>query len=177
MITFFMFQSTHLHEVWQRIRLPHLAFPQFQSTHLHEVWQYIFSSRFLVNSVSIHTPTWGVTHNGNYTIGKNQVSIHTPTWGVTTLLSSIASRLNCFNPHTYMRCDLVCNWKRTYQYKFQSTHLHEVWLKIRKKDAESDVSIHTPTWGVTMIKDNYCGYMQFQSTHLHEVWPSFAPFL
>ena len=53
-----------------------------------------------------------------------------------------------FNPHTYMRCDN--NWiKKEWIEGFQSTHLHEVWLKFDVLCHSSDVSIHTPTWGVT----------------------------
>ena len=34
-----------------------------------------------------------------------------------------------------------------------------------------EVSIHTPTWGVTLsLRDNIWS-VTFQSTHLHEVWP------
>ena len=76
--------------------------------------------------------------------------------------------------------------------KFQSTHLHEVWLRdviLHKKGNVSihtptwgvtpkvkctldlsEVSIHTPTWGVTLsLRDNIWS-VTFQSTHLHEVW-------
>ena len=34
-------------------------------------------------TVSIHTPTWGVTAVGRKCARKTHVSIHTPTWGVT----------------------------------------------------------------------------------------------
>ena len=33
--------------------------------------------------------------------------------------------------------------------KFQSTHLHEVWLRDVILHKKGNVSIHTPTWGVT----------------------------
>ena len=77
--------------------------------------------------VSIHTPTWGVTYQRIEQFLSIFVSIHTPTWGVTisdlrnvnayqfqsTHLHEVwpAQRLFlpwycCFNPHTYMRCDL-----------------------------------------------------------------------
>ena len=78
------FQSTHLHEVWlrhsngPRYELsfnPHtymrcdnklhnsLAGSRlFQSTHLHEVWHPPFALLSVWMSVSIHTPTWGVTY-------------------------------------------------------------------------------------------------------------------
>ena len=76
-----------------------------------------------------------------------------------------------FNPHTYMRCD----------------HVKFLFLRV------CEVSIHTPTWGVTpltlfclvrLLRFNPHTYMRcdsavpvskhlhstFQSTHLHEVW-------
>ena len=56
--------------------------------------------------------------------------------------------LVCFNPHTYMRCDL---WQQ------QIGQL-------------SQVSIHTPTWGVTLSGISKQQTRRFQSTHLHEVW-------
>ena len=33
------------------------------------------------------------------------------------------------------------------------------------------VSIHTPTWGVTLLSEVPDRIIRFQSTHLHEVWP------
>ena len=79
---------------------------------------------------------------------------------------------------------------------FQSTHLHEVWLSnyslslsyirfnphtyMRCDPAEvvrynfSGVSIHTPTWGVTIVIFPLTRLRMFQSTHLHEVWQVFT---
>ena len=53
-----------------------------------------------------------------------------------------------FNPHTYMRCD----WSLFLQ------------------QSQQNVSIHTPTWGVTYLTGVHVRYVMFQSTHLHEVW-------
>ena len=55
----------------------------------------------------------------------------------------------CFNPHTYMRCDY-------------ENERHQI---------TNDVSIHTPTWGVTNWRFTQTSTWRFQSTHLHEVWP------
>ena len=78
--------------------------------------------------------------------------------------------------------------------KFQSTHLHEVWLFVSVRwYCSCEVSIHTPTWGVTFLREYEAWLRQvsihtptwgvthldyrsverfpkFQSTHLHEVW-------
>ena len=171
-----MFQSTHLHEVWlwkwatsnyQWCFNPHTYMRCDQLT--------IYTNQHL--TVSIHTPTWGVTQTKWQLTKLLYVSIHTPTWGVT---------LN--NGHIHYQCEVsihtptwgvtVCNRKRTYQYKFQSTHLHEVWLsdvrrrdikrvcfnphtymrcdnKIAGVDTKGQVSIHTPTWGVTTNPGSY----------------------
>ena len=141
------FQSTHLHEVWRWVYMKIIRLRMFQSTHLHEVWpiEYIFSRWQLsfnphtymrcddiiesirINlKVSIHTPTWGVTLHLLHTSVMSHVSIHTPTWGVTSTRGQYRG-----------------NWK------FQSTHLHEVWLNFYILRA--------------------C-FSKFQSTHLHEVW-------
>ena len=121
--------------------------------------------------VSIHTPTWGVTLQLRSRGAAHHVSIHTPTWGVTTCPSSVVLITRSFNPHTYMRCDRLMLFVDFNPVKFQSTHLHEVWRRIRGRytvpasfnphtymrcDCWRDgscsgnlVSIHTPTWGVT----------------------------
>ena len=121
---------------------------RFQSTHLHEVWPwYPFGCRIIKS----------------------------------------------FNPHTYMRCDLELLLTMRGLGRFQSTHLHEVWLIAKpsfirhsgfnphtymrcdsfdvKVDLQGGVSIHTPTWGVTILTFYLCLLELFQSTHLHEVWP------
>ena len=54
----------------------------------------------------------------------------------------------CFNPRTYMRCDLMMHQIKIIYIKFQSTHLHEVRRAL-------------------MVA--YLSLCRFQSTHLHEV--------
>ena len=164
------FQSTHLHEVWPLEPCFDAALWPFQSTHLHEVWPcgwfiYFYGEGFNPHTymrcdtiifycfaylkVSIHTPTWGVTRTAGLKPIAEIVSIHTPTWGV-TIVNRATDTID----------------------KFQSTHLHEVWLFISLRWYGScEVSIHTPTWGVTshqMPHASCCAV--FQSTHLHEVW-------
>ena len=142
-----MFQSTHLHEVWLQKWNVRLTLAKFQSTHLHEVWLFVSVRWYCSCEVSIHTPTWGVTFLREYEAWLRQVSIHTPTWGV-TIDDIHKPALDGFNPHTYMRCDYRSASSKV-SAKFQSTHLHEVWLI------------------GTNIANNL---LMFQSTHLHEVW-------
>ena len=143
---------------------------QFQSTHLHEVWPFALFNLDSSYPVSIHTPTWGVT-----------------TWTRFSLVP-----YQGFNPHTYMRCDTLEAARSASALEFQSTHLHEVWRSEIAGDSATDgfnphtymrcdirnfkliqpdnVSIHTPTWGVTLIGEQEYLNNVFQSTHLHEVW-------
>ena len=166
----FMFQSTHLHEVWRwspSFPIPYQGF----NPHTYMRCDHVLSGSLFVNGVSIHTPTWGVTSMMCTMCSDTRVSIHTPTWGVTKCSVPHPCNRACFNPHTYMRCDWSKRAEEALAKMFQSTHLHEVWLKKEHKGSENEgfnphtymrcdnilawkrfeiyVSIHTPTWGVT----------------------------
>ena len=125
---FWLFQSTHLHEVWlepsngrytSACFNPHtymrcdqmasLYIPDLYGFNPHTYMRCDFYENITLacESVSIHTPTWGVTNSRSYSIGAGGVSIHTPTWGVTRARRSY--------------------WLSS---MFQSTHLHEVWLQV-----------------------------------------------
>ena len=127
--------------------------------------------RTIVIQVSIHTPTWGVT--GRFLPGALEfhVSIHTPTWGVTIFSLHVDACYQCFNPHTYMRCDPCPISSSTSKLSFNPhTYMRCDLVGGRSKwrmegfnphtymrcDLEKlvlvgrpEVSIHTPTWGVT----------------------------
>ena len=100
-------------------------------------------------TVSIHTPTWGVTISSwTISVGKEFQSTHLhEVWRQRSL--HIPPTIS-FNPHTYMRCDKHYANLPTY----------------------NKVSIHTPTWGVTISSWTISVGKEFQSTHLHEVWQS-----
>ena len=142
----------------------------FQSTHLHEVWLCDRRSIRLYGAVSIHTPTWGVTLQ-TWIITQQEKSFQSThlheVWPTTTSGQPLPLKFQsthlhevwpnkqrtytlpmCFNPHTYMRCDFISLWRY----------------------CSCKVSIHTPTWGVTIVLNKYHSYNMFQSTHLHEVW-------
>ena len=125
----------------------------FQSTHLHEVWL-PFSFPCKLSYVSIHTPTWGVTDGLRAWCHLFQVSIHTPTWGVTAI-NGEAVRFKTFqSTHLHEVWRLYKGMYRN-RLEFQSTHLHEVWhLCINAVIYAGLVSIHTPTWGVTLCRIN-----------------------
>ena len=213
-----MFQSTHLHEVWHRwtsivtdtlcfnphtyMRCDHLRTARLKRTHGFNPHTYMRCDPTNGTSVgsfdvSIHTPTWGVTTKPATKSLQHAVSIHTPTWGVTkrwnldqkdpkfqsTHLHEVwlypwwlhRSLWLCFNPHTYMRCDLHCIVYHIFKF-YVSIHtptwgvtetIRSTWTNSSRFNPHTymrcdirdvilhkkgNVSIHTPTWGVTQEK-------------------------
>ena len=148
------FQSTHPRRVW----LQQQSFVQNSisfNPHTHAGCDLFIISFISERSVSIHTPTQGVTMLQYTSVCPPKfqsthprrvwhdvvrtddipcrVSIHTPTQGVTRRFEWEVCGTGCFNPHTHAGCDHV--W-------IHSCHC-------------SDVSIHTPTQGVTNnLSDN-----------------------
>ena len=122
----------------------------FQSTHPRRVWQTTAAKYKSLLTVSIHTPTKGVTCKYLQIDRFTQVSIHTPTKGVTgSIAQAVVFRL------------------------FQSTHPRRVWRGFKGKAYLCiTVSIHTPTKGVTDFHDEDYYDVWFQSTHPRRVWLS-----
>ena len=104
-----------------------------------------------------------------------------------------AVRAFCFNPHTHEGCDRIFKHFGYDLKEFQSTHPRRVWLSLlwlfcrffdvsihtptkgvtsRYQQWLSDkvVSIHTPTKGVTPLLSQYKRTILFQSTHPRRVW-------
>ena len=107
-----------------------------------------FTLQLFRRTVSIHTPTQGVTHPYRWRFQSVYVSIHTPTQGVTRIIW-ISIYLICFNPHTHAGCDRrTCNIG----------------------NSKAAVSIHTPTQGVTIVEWFTGVFDMFQSTHPRRVW-------
>ena len=120
---------------------------QFQSTHPRRVWLQQQSS--VQNSISFNPHT----HAGCDLfiisfISERSVSIHTPTQGVTRRFEWEVCGTGCFNPHTHAGCDHVwihschCSdvsihtptqgvthgvFSQYARYRFQSTHPRRVW--------------------------------------------------
>ena len=106
-----------------------------------------FTLQLFRRTVSIHTPTQGVTHPDRRRFQSVYVSIHTPTQGVTRIIW-ISIYLICFNPHTHAGCDRrTCNIG----------------------NSKAAVSIHTPTQGVTIVEWFTGVFDMFQSTHPRRV--------
>ncbi len=145
---------------------------QFQSTHLHEVWQW---NSVFVYSLCCFNPHTYMRCDQQESMGlqlKQIVSIHTPTWGVTYRCTTIFSpwefqsthlhevwqrdgrqvqSLECFNPHTYMRCDWFLDKYPIIRRVSIHTPTWGVTNPFVLQWAPSIVSIHTPTWGVTLL--------------------------
>ena len=143
-------------------------------------------------SVSIHTPTQGVTNTQTTNKFNMQVSIHTPTQGVTISIQILDSIYlfqsthprrvwlftffflkirEGFNPHTHAGCDHLGIAHFLTFYRF-NPHTHagcdigRFAFLIRQI-----VSIHTPTQGVTSTGNTRSfGFISFQSTHPRRVW-------
>ena len=82
-IELLLFQSTHPRRVWHVISNDCDVDVKFQSTHPRRVWQVLPQRISWCSSVSIHTPTKGVTFCCQTGRFFKHVSIHTPTKGVT----------------------------------------------------------------------------------------------
>ena len=78
----------------------------------------------------------------------------------------------CFIPHTHEGCD-ASYWSLWFLYRpFQSTHPRRVWLIVICNQRFSiEVSIHTPTKGVTLSTiTRFFNLSKFQSTHPRRLW-------
>ena len=75
----------------------------------------------VATGISIHTPTRGVTQQHIHHRTMIQISIHTPTRGVTFNRCVDISHCEHFNPHSHKGSDYVPNNEMTVQYLFQST--------------------------------------------------------
>ena len=147
---------------------------EFQSTHPRRVWLTIkFLSQQIID-VSIHTPTKGVTRLTkmlNYIL----VSFNPHTHEGCDYRFRIGERfLLSFNPHTHEGCDIIDMMSVSHLSVFQSTHPRRVWLMFRRWIVWArQVSIHTPTKGVTISIVLLVNVRLFQSTHPRRVWPFF----
>ena len=171
-----MFQSTHPRRVWRMSAIPLFVNLKFQSTHPRRVWQkweLISSHTASFNphthagcdltpamhhsriTVSIHTPTQGVTVLLAQSKCFWSVSIHTPTQGVTNVQIS-CGQMEKVSIHTPTQGVTTLRWTTTVRQGFQSTHPRRVWLAEEEFAAAVEVSIHTPTQGVTDISMAMC---------------------
>ena len=118
----------------------------FHSTHPRRVWRIVLVSLILVQTVSIHTPTKGVTEGYGVLPVHWLVSIHTPTKGVTHQ-EDVDYNLLRVSIHTPTK---------GVTYLFVILRLTSV------------VSIHTPTKGVTMSARFFLAAQISFNPHTHE---------
>ena len=144
------FQSTHPRRVWLRSPDRISSPSKFQSTHPRRVWPVCVTEMRDVLHVSIHTPTQGVTYHNlrHYVTHKFQSTHPRRVWQsepcnsfwravfqsthprrVWPECNIILSSSVSFNPHTHAGCD-IGGWSNV---------------------ININVSIHTPTQGVTPL--------------------------
>ena len=102
--------------------------------------------------ISIHTPTQGVTSNNFCHFIIRTISIHTPTQGVTLRFLLTFFKFSYFNPHSHAGSDTGTPGTATPGTDF-NPHSHAGSdPDDGSKNAESKISIHTPTQGVTGVQ-------------------------
>ena len=163
-----MFQSTHPRRVWLVIIFSRFMFYSF-NPHTHAGCDFWRTSSSELIPVSIHTPTQGVTCYAIRWTPARCVSIHTPTQGVTHLCASVQKTQKFQSTHP-RRVWLFTSLLACPQGKFQSTHPRRVWPSYEGKLSVYQVSIHTPTQGVTVQLQFLLDSLGFQSTHPRRVW-------
>ena len=109
---------------------------------------------------------------------RREVSIHTPTWGVTRCSIRLhrSRRFQSTLPHGEWHNMPTFNLS---ELQFQSTLPHGEWqIRLSGRNRPIEVSIHTPTWGVTLTRfvENKRPTL-FQSTLPHGEWPYSIYFL
>ena len=117
--------------------------------HTHEGCDFNTLMTSIIDLVSIHTPTKGVTINNCTVLNILGVSIHTPTKGVTFILAKSGFSPRSFNPHTHEGCDFRF-FEKWWSCNCFNPHTHEGCdLPVFTQWVNPNVSIHTPTKGVT----------------------------
>ena len=123
----------------------------FQSTHPRRVWHGLWKIYFLEQCFNPHTHA-----------------------GCDSAILLVFVVWESFNPHTHAGCDT--NNFPTGAYKFGfNPHTHAGCDQYNYAvDTTYDVSIHTPTQGVTELILPSTNSWKFQSTHPRRVWPQIA---
>ena len=142
----------------------------FQSTHPRRVW-------LLVSQISLPTACFNPhTHEGcdfpSQLVSQQFRSFNPHTHeGCDLSCGNILIVRLCFNPHTHEGCDSYGGNIGIANLKFQSTHPRRVWLCVPYTLIFAiNVSIHTPTKGVTILLIHPLAVILFQSTHPRRVW-------
>ena len=167
-----MFQSTHPRRVWHEEEAKAIFQVLFQSTHPRRVWPCSLNGDGKGLTVSIHTPTKGVTRSGHEPCPcRASFNPHTHEgcdWHVYFWFPNRYS----FNPHTHEGCDLSNIGYQIEYLKFQSTHPRRVWHNWFRTNFAEDLFQSTHPRRVWQIRGigHYLA-AEFQSTHPRRVWP------
>ena len=127
--------------------------------------------RFMAITISIHTPTRGVTDNDTCIRCFRDISIHTPTRGVTERRYIDLWQLQ------FQSTLPQGEWRRTGRQsrKFILISIHTPTRGVTNYPASewtsTTISIHTPTRGVTQKQQQKIQCSQFQSTLPQGEWP------
>ena len=100
------------------------------------------------------------------------ISIHTPTQGVTDMVYCRSLTASHFNPHSHAGSDWCPVDKMCVLILFQSTLPRREWLiQHQFKSLLQNISIHTPTQGVTILSNLFTLFGSlFQSTLPRREW-------
>ena len=148
----------------------------FHSTHPRRVWRIVLVSLILVQTVSIHTPTKGVTYVNGKFFCHTIVSIHTPTKGVTKPFYFPSACLSV-SIHTPTKGVTHTPHLSPHGREFQSTHPRRVWQQDRQyfyNEFKFQSTHPRRVWRQSNAKS--VATMLFQSTHPRRVWHLYSPF-
>ena len=127
-----LFQSTHPRRVWQDIAIGEVVLKGFQSTHPRRVWLLQPLRSSLNGCFNPHTHA-----------------------GCDDVVASLAPRPISFNPHTHAGCDTSFRGRVVTSCGF-NPHTHAGCdIKLFNRIIIRNVSIHTPTQGVTLYLITY----------------------
>ena len=99
------FQSTLPRREWLKVLQFFHSHDLFQSTLPRREWRNYSAGHGKDIPISIHTPTKGVTRQGERLHTTQQISIHTPTKGVTSAGDGGGRQMLNFNPHSHEGSD------------------------------------------------------------------------
>ena len=122
---------------------------KFQSTHLHEVWRWVYMKIIrlrMFQSTHLHE----VWPNAVFSMASAYLFQSTHLHEVWQYPVEQYRLGRSFNPHTYMRCDDIIESIRINLKVSIHTPTWGVTLHLLHTSVMSHVSIHTPTWGVTI---------------------------
>ncbi len=149
---FYIYFNPHSHAGSDFLNVALFFLPPYFNPHSHAGSDFNeFEQQQLDISISIHTPTQGVTEKQLADQQKIIISIHTPTQGVTRVRTGGGLSGNYFNPHSHAGSDFQ-PVKSSFAFLHFNPHSH-AGSDCLPSDLVClvEISIHTPTQGVTSV--------------------------